>query len=84
MVGLVVRQRNDREGSALWDCPVSEQSVDTIAFDRLLRDCLGNIVEYFPKPIVSRLTQALVAAGYLNYESVGGKDQLRPRILTLG
>lgn len=83
MVGFVVRPRNDREGSALWDCPVSAQTVDTSAFDRLLRDCLGSIVEYLPKPTVSRLTRALVAAGYLDYEPVGGKYQLRRRVLTL-
>ncbi|WP_457824334.1 helix-turn-helix domain-containing protein, partial [Staphylococcus aureus] len=37
-----------------------------------------------PKPTVSRLTRALVDAGYLDYEPVGGKYQLRPRVLTLG
>src|SRR6516225_2299323 len=37
-----------------------------------------------PKPTVSRLTRALVEAGYLEYEPVRGKYQLRPRVLTLG
>jgi len=37
-----------------------------------------------PKPTVSRLTRALVGAGYLEYEPVRGKYQLRPRVLTLG
>ena len=37
-----------------------------------------------PKPTVSRLTRALVDAGYLDYEPVSGKYQLRPRVLTLG
>lgn len=37
-----------------------------------------------PKPTVSRLTRALVEAGYLDYESERGKYQLRPRVLTLG
>ena len=37
-----------------------------------------------PKPTVSRLTRALVEAGYLGYEPVRGKYQLRPRVLTLG
>jgi hypothetical protein len=83
MVGLVVRPRNDREGSALWDCPVSAQSVDTSAFDRLLRDLSWKYRRVPSKPIVSRLTRALVAADYLDYEPVGGKYQFRPRILTL-
>jgi AraC-like DNA-binding protein len=83
MAGLVVRPRNDREGSALWDCPVSVQSVDTSAFDRLLRDLSWKYRRVPSKSIVSRLTRALVAADYLDCEPVGGKYQFRPRILTL-
>ena len=52
------------------------------------RDRLGNAeiaaATRLPKPTVSRLTRALVDAGYLDYEPNSGKYQLRPRILTLG
>lgn len=52
------------------------------------RDVLGNAdiaaATGLPKPTVSRLTRALVDAGYLDYEPVRGKYQLRPRVLTLG
>ena len=52
------------------------------------RDFLGNAdiaaATGLPRPTVSRLTRALVEAGYLDYEAVRGKYQLRPRVLTLG
>jgi DNA-binding IclR family transcriptional regulator len=52
------------------------------------RESLGNAeisaATGLPKATVSRLTRALVDAGYLHYEPVRGKYQLRPRVLTLG
>jgi DNA-binding IclR family transcriptional regulator len=52
------------------------------------KDRLGNAeisaATKLPKPTVSRLTRALVEAGYLDYDAISGKYQLRPRILTLG
>lgn len=52
------------------------------------KDALGNAeiaaATGLPKPTVSRLTRALVDAGYLNYDAERGKYRLRPRVLTLG
>lgn len=52
------------------------------------RELLGNAeisaTTGLPKATVSRLTRALVDAGYLDYEPVRGKYRLRPRVLTLG
>jgi DNA-binding IclR family transcriptional regulator len=52
------------------------------------RELLGNAeitaATGLPKATVSRLTRALVDAGYLDYEPVRGKYSLRPRVLTLG
>lgn len=52
------------------------------------RDVLGNAdisaATGLPKATVTRLTRALVEAGYLEYEPQGGKYRLRPRVLTLG
>ncbi|MGY8666037.1 IclR family transcriptional regulator [Bradyrhizobium sp. UFLA05-109] len=52
------------------------------------RDLLGNAeisaATGLPKTTVSRLTRALVDAGYLEYDSARGKYRLRPRVLTLG
>lgn len=52
------------------------------------RSLLGNaeisVATGLPKATVSRLTRALLEAGYLAYDAVSGKYQLRPRVLTLG
>lgn len=52
------------------------------------KDALGNAeiaaATGLPKPTVSRLTRALVDAGYLDYDTERGKYRLRPRVLTLG
>jgi DNA-binding IclR family transcriptional regulator len=52
------------------------------------RELLGNAeisaATGLPKTTVSRLTRALVDAGYLEYEPVRGRYRLRPRVLTLG
>lgn len=52
------------------------------------KDALGNAeiatATGLPKPTVSRLTRALVDAGYLDYDPERGKYRLRPRVLTLG
>jgi len=52
------------------------------------RSVLGNAdisaATGLPKATVSRLTRALVDAGYLDYDIVSGKYHLRPRVLTLG
>lgn len=52
------------------------------------RSMLGNAeisaATGLPKATVSRLTRALVDAGYLDYDPAGGKYHLRPRVLTLG
>lgn len=49
---------------------------------------LGNaeiaIASLLPKATVSRLTRALVEAGYLDYDQASAKYQLRPRVLALG
>lgn len=49
---------------------------------------LGNaeiaIASRLPKATVSRLTRALVEAGYLDYDPASAKYQLRPRVLTMG
>lgn len=64
------------------------RGLDVLQAFRPDKDRLGNAeiaaATGLPKPTVSRLTRALVDAGYLDYESVSGKYQLRPRILTLG
>jgi DNA-binding IclR family transcriptional regulator len=52
------------------------------------RELLGNAeltaATNLPKATISRLTRALVAAGYLDYDAMSGKYRLRPRVLTLG
>ncbi|WP_456821955.1 IclR family transcriptional regulator [Bradyrhizobium sp. USDA 4502] len=52
------------------------------------RELLGNAeiaaATGLPKATVSRLTRALVDAGYIDYDTVRGKYRLRPRVLTLG
>jgi DNA-binding IclR family transcriptional regulator len=64
------------------------RGLDVLQAFRPERPLLGNTdisaATGLPKATVSRLTRALVDAGYLEYESARGKYQLCPRVLTLG